>query len=37
MVSLDIPREELDQLRQDVREEIKELGFDLDSLNTDSS
>ena len=27
MVSFDIPREELDQMKQEIREELKELGF----------
>ena len=30
MVSLDIPIEELDQMRQDIRQELKELGFKID-------
>jgi len=32
MVSLDMPREELYQLRQEVREELKDSGFNLDSI-----
>ena len=32
IVSLDMPREELDQLRQEVREELKDSGFNLDSI-----
>ena len=31
MVSFDIPKMELDEMKQDVREELKELGFDVDS------
>ncbi len=30
MVSLDIPKEELDQIKQNVKEELKMLGFDLE-------
>jgi len=29
MVSFDIPREELDQIKQDIREDLKELGFEI--------
>jgi len=31
MVSFDIPKTELDQIKQDIREELKELGFKIDS------
>jgi hypothetical protein len=30
MISFDIPREELDQIKQDIRVELKELGFKTD-------
>ena len=29
MVSFDIPREELDQIKQDIHEDLKELGFEI--------
>jgi hypothetical protein len=29
MVSFDIPREELDQIKQDTGEDFKELGFEI--------
>lgn len=31
MISFNIPREELDQIKQDIRDELKELGFKTDS------
>jgi len=29
MVSFDIPREELDQIKQDIREDLQEFGFEI--------
>jgi len=29
MVSFDIPRDELDPIKQDIREDLKELGFEI--------
>jgi len=29
MVSFDIPREELDQIKQNIHEDLKELGFEI--------
>ena len=33
MVSLDIPKEELDQIKENIREELKQKGFSIESAN----